>query len=308
MYDNSISVTAIQFKEAQSRAACVKISAGDDGYETGVRLAEKLSGDELKLVFVLSDGVKVNGSRLISGMRSILGDAIPLTGGLAGDGPRFETTKVGLNEKPESGNIVGIGLYGEGLTIGHGNNGGWEVFGPERRITRSQGNILYELDGKPALELYKRYLGEDADGLPDNALLFPLQVYEAGHRENALVRTIVGIDEDAQTMIFAGDVPNGYCAQLMRGNIDRLVEGAGDAARATAPCKEQNVALLVSCIGRKLLLGQRAAEEVEAVSEILGQQSTITGFYSYGEISPHAASGMCELHNQTMTVTVIDER
>jgi hypothetical protein len=308
VFDSSISATAIEFEHSRVKAASVHLDPQDDGYAAGSKIARELETEDLRLVFVLSNGIRVNGSRLISSMREIFNESIPLTGGLAGDGPRFQTTRVGLNGMPEASNVLAIGFYGEALTIGHGCEGGWDVFGPERRITAAKGNILYELDGKPALDLYKRYLGEDAQGLPGNALLFPLRVYQAGQKDHSIVRTIVGIDEQAKAMIFAGDMPNGHCAQLMRGNIDRLVEGAGDAARATQPCAGENVALLVSCIGRKLLLGQRATEEVEAVSQILGNGAAITGFYSYGEISPHAVSGLCELHNQTMTVTVIGER
>jgi len=201
-----------------------------------------------------------------------------------------------------------VGFYGDAIQVGHGSAGGWDVFGPKRRITRSKGNVLYELDGEPALDLYKRYLGEDAKGLPGSALLFPLKVFPSSNPDEALTRTIVAVDEECRAMTFAGDVPEGYSAQLMRGNFDRLVEGAADAAhQAATNMSGDRVAVLVSCIGRKLLLGQRICEEVEAVQDVFGERAMLTGFYSYGEVSPHAATHCAELHNQTMTITVFGE-
>jgi hypothetical protein len=233
---------------------------------------------------------------------------VVLVGGLAGDGPNFGTTYVGLNSQPAPGKAAAVGFYGDTLNVGHGSAGGWDVFGPERRITRAKANVLYELDGKPALDLYKRYLGPDADQLPGSALLFPLRIYPADKPEQAIVRTVVGIDEKARTMTFAGDMPEGYCAQLMRGNFDRLIQGAAHAAeQAQGKAEGERVAILVSCIGRKLLLGQRTREEVEAVQSVLGGATHLTGFYSYGEVSPHAVTGSDELHNQTMTITTLSE-
>jgi len=113
-------------------------------------------------------------------------------------------------------------------------------------------------------------------------------------------------------MTFAGDIPQGWTAQLMRGNMDRLAAGAADAARQARSGldgndSDQRFSILVSCIGRRLLMGQRAVEEVEAAGAELGPETLRLGFYSYGEISPHARSGQCELHNQTMTVTTLAE-
>ena len=243
-------------------------------------------------------------------MRSALPANVVITGGLAGDGPRFGSTCVGSDGEPEAGLVAAVGFCGDSIQVGHGSVGGWETFGPERLVTRADGNVLYELDGQPALTLYKKYLGPEADALPGSALLFPLSIRRQGDTQFDLVRTIVGIDEKAQSMTFAGDVPQGAIAQLMRGSFDRLIEGAGQAATESMlePSSGDTLAVLVSCIGRKLLMGQRIADEVEAVADALGTRCTQVGFYSYGEISPHHASGVCDLHNQTMTVTTFSER
>jgi hypothetical protein len=278
-------------------------------FDAGKTIGKRLAAPDLKTIFILSDGTRVNGSELIRGVRAHAGNKVVITGGLAGDGPRFGTTYVGLNDTPAPGRVAAVGFYGDAIAVGHGSAGGWDVFGPERQITRSKGNVLYELNGKPALDLYKHYLGEDAERLPGSALLFPLKVFPPDRPNEALTRTIVAIDEKERAMTFAGDMPQGYSAQLMRGNFDRLVEGAADAAhQAALTLPGDRVAVLVSCIGRKLLLGQRICEEVEAVKDVFGDGTALTGFYSYGEVSPHAATDCAELHNQTMTITMFGER
>lgn len=257
-------------------------------------------------------GLNVNGSELVRGLIDVVGNKVSVTGGLAGDGSQFEETLVGANCAPRSHTIAAIGFYGSAIRIGHGSAGGWDAFGPWRHITRSQGNVLFELDGEPALDLYERYLGDEAEGLPSSGLLFPLQIQHPDLAHNRTVRTILGIDRVARSLTFAGDMPQGWAAQLMCGNFKRLAEGAAEASRQArlglADSKDcTGVALLISCIGRRLLMGQRTQEEVDAASTELGSRLAQIGFYSYGEISPNSASGVCELHNQTMTVTTITE-
>jgi hypothetical protein len=202
-----------------------------------------------------------------------------------------------------------VGFYGDRLRVGYGSLGGWDAFGPERLVTRAEGNVLYELDGRSALQLYKEYLGKHAAGLPATGLLFPLSVRTAD-QETAVVRTILAVDEDAESMTFAGDIPSGSYARLMKANFNRLLDGAEGAAttcRDALPGSDPTLAILISCVGRKLVLKQRVEDEVEAVREVLGDGPALTGFYSYGEISPFTPGAKCELHNQTMTITTISE-
>ncbi len=306
VYDGTVVVAAIGFARARVDLRAVAIEDCATSLEVGRRLGDGLPPQGLRGVFVLSDGTRVNGSDLVRGLKEVLPDGAILTGGLAGDGDAFRSTLVGADGVPAAGMVCAIGFYGDDLNIRHGSFGGWDAFGPERHVTRSSGNVLYELDGEPALDLYKRYLGDEAANLPGSALLFPLRVRsdEAG---SEVVRTVIGVDEERRGMIFAGDVPEGAVAQLMRGNFEHLVEGAGKAARQAATAERDGLAILVSCIGRKLLMGQRVAEEVEAAGEVFGAAFPAIGFYSYGEISPHDFTGSCELHNQTMTITVLGE-
>ena len=304
--DGSVSAIAIDFDAVAVRGATFAVESPAASFDAGCALAESLASEGLRAVFVLSDGTKVNGTDLVRGLRSKLGDDVVVTGGLAGDGAAFGATRVGLDEAPLTGRIAAIGLYGSGLVIGCGSAGGWVPFGPERLVTKSNGNVLLELDNKPALDLYTKYLGEEAARLPSSALLFPL-VIRRDDGSAPIVRTIVGVDDDAHTMTFAGDVPEGAIAQLMRASHDELVDGAAEAASTARSDASNSFAVLVSCIGRKLLMGQSTADEVEAVANVLGAACPTIGFYSYGEIAP-SCGGFSDLHNQTMTITTFSEK
>jgi hypothetical protein len=311
--DDEIAAVAISFEATPIRIATGETSDLAHSRACGEAIGRVLADEDLAGIFILSDGLHVNGSELVRGVAAVVGSSVPLTGGLAGDGPRFESTVVGADAPPRGNMVAAVGFYGPAIRIAHGSAGSWDQFGPRRKITRSKGNVLYELDGEPALDLYERYLGEeDAKGLPSAALLFPLLVYEPSRPDDDIVRTILAIDRDDRSMTFAGDIPEGWVAQLMRGNFDRLAEGAAKAAsqtRAKSPSKHDGdeVAILVSCIGRRLLMGQNTLDEIEAAAAELGTAVKQIGFYSYGEISPHAASGVCQLHNQTMTITTLSE-
>ncbi len=307
--DDSLTATAIRLEHGEIKLASVEVGESGDSFHAGQSLAQALPAQGLVHVIVLSDGLKVNGTELARGLRDNLPHNVTVTGGLAGDGTRFQHTLVCADGKPGEGIIAALGFYGERLKVGYGSLGGWDSFGPERLITRSKGNILYELDGHSALELYKEYLGQHDAG-PAEALLFPLAL-RSGDEGYGLVRSVAAVNEDDQSMTFFGDMPEGSYARLMKANFDRLVDGAAGAAHAgfeTLGSIEPELAILVSCVGRKLVLKQRIEEEVESVREVLGENTVLTGFYSYGEICPHGAITKCELHNQTMTITTFSER
>jgi hypothetical protein len=307
--DGSIVLTAIRFDATRIGVALQKISQLTDSRSAGAALSQELLRADLRHILVLSDGLNVNGSDLVQGLREALPQHVNVTGGLAGDGADFRETVVLANAPAASGQIVAVGFYSDHLKVGYGSLGGWDAFGPERRITKASGNVLHELDNDSALSLYKTYLGPHADNLPASALLFPLALRLAD-ADTTVVRTILAVDEHQNSMTFAGDMPEGCYVQLMKANFNRLVDGAIGAAeinRAQLDDRPAELAILISCIGRKLVLKQRIEEETEGVADILGKQAVLAGFYSYGEIAPHGALTRCELHNQTMTVTTFSE-
>lgn len=306
--DNTVSIIAMSFDNTPLEVAKECVTDHADSSALGKSLASKLPADGLRHVFLLSDGQSVNGSALVRGLEEVLGTKVSITGGLAGDGDRFEKTLVGLDCAPEPGIVAAVGFYGDSICVGYGSQGGWDAFGPVRSVTRSEDNVLYELDGKQALELYKNYLGDQAEGLPSTGLLFPLAVKEPGS-DTPVVRTILAVDETEGSLTFAGEIPEGSHAQLMRANFDRLVEGAqGAAVDTNNALQDADVLLCISCVGRRLVLGQKTEEEIEEVRATVGKKPVIGGFYSYGEISPLVQESRCGLHNQTMTITALSER
>ena len=308
--DDTVIATAVLFEHSKVISHSANIQNADDSYNAGNKLIKEFEPTGLRHVFVLSDGLNVNGSELVRGMRDALPEGVSVTGGLAGDGTAFsETLVINNNSSPQSKIISAIGLYGDKLQIGYGSFGGWDSFGIDRIVTKSKNNVLFELDGKPALELYKSFLGDQAQYLPSSGLLFPLSM-RTEQDSKPVVRTILAVDEKDQSMSFAGDLPEGSSVRLMKANTDRLIDGAvtaADTSQEFLANSKPELAILISCVGRKLVLKQLVEEEVEGVSDRLGGNTAITGFYSYGEISPFSKDAKCELHNQTMTITTLTE-
>ena len=307
--DDTIVATAMSFESSRVRSAHVKLANHPSSTAAGSALIESLPQEGLRHVVVLSDGSVVNGSDLVVGLRQAIPPGVQVTGGLAGDAQRFERTLVVHGNRAVAGQVIAVGLYGDDLRIGYGSLGGWDPFGPERLITRSEGNVLFELDGHSALDLYRKYLGPYAKDLPTSSFLFPLGL-RGEDGEEGIVRTVLTIDEEKGAMIFAGDMPQGQYARLMKANFDRLIAGAELAATNSTEGmggSPATFALLISCVGRRVVLKQRVEEELEGVRRVLGNNVALAGFYSYGEISPFSADTSCRLHNQTMTITTLAE-
>lgn len=307
--DDSLVATALRFEQTNLRGICIKPQSGVSDFQVGELLARELDKTDLVHVFVLSRGLNVNGSHLVAGLTRHLPSQITVTGGLSGDGDRFQETLIVWEGQVVTESIAVLGFYSRRLRVGCGSFGGWDTFGPQRLITRSAGNVLYELDGRSALSVYKAYLGEQAQGLPATGLLFPLCLLTPDS-PNPIVRTILAVDEVEQSITFAGDIPQGMRTRFMRADFDRLIGGAVSAAKTSSRTLRTvpELAILISCVGRKLVLKQRIGEEVRGVRAIMGNQAVLTGFYSYGEISPFLPGAICKLHNQTMTITTFSEK
>ena len=309
VHEESITITAIEFEKSHFLIKTSNVLNSDlDSYKTGNDLIKQFPEEGLKHVFVVSEGSFINGSQLTKGMRESTENNLLITGGLCGDDTRFEKTLASYNESPKEGEIVAIGFYGDSLEISFSIHGGWTPFGPERIVTKSEDNTLYELDGQPALDLYKSYLGDKAKDLPGAALLYPLNV-KSENEKQSIVRSILSIDEEKNAVILAGDIPSNSKVQLMMTNVDNIANASERAARQALELRESQpeMAFLVSCIGRKLVLDQRVEEEIEEVIAVLGNDASICGFYSYGEIAPFHGEMACQLHNQTMTITLMSE-
>jgi hypothetical protein len=311
--DNATAVvTALHFDHVQIKVVSTELPNMEVSQEAGAALGAALTNWQPRAVLVFGQGVNINGSAMIDGMVQQLGNTVPIAGGLAGDDAAFQCTYTLCNQGVSTTRLVALGLKGEKLNFAYGSFGGWKPFGPVRKVTRCVNNVLYELDGAPALEVYKRYLGEHAKDLPGSGLLFPFEMLSDARESSGLIRTILAVDEAQGSLTLAGAItPDGYL-RLMHAQTDGLVDGAETAAQATLSQFKHlpaapGLALLVSCIGRKLVMGGRVDEETEVVHDTLGAQTLITGFYSNGEISPGQGVLNCQLHNQTMTISYVSE-
>ena len=313
VFDDSIQITAIQWEKTIQRVAQTKMSGMQSSFEAAASLAKQLKSDGLRTVLVFSDGLNVNGSELLKGFQSVLGD-IPIVGGLAGDGGAFVKTLQLFNDTVSDNQVIAVGLYGDALITSSGALGGWKPYGPPRKVTKSEKNVVLELDGKPALPLYRMYIGEAfARGLPGTGLKFPLAVIEEGKRDVEKIRTLLAIDSTNNSLTFAGNVEEGETVRLCQTNHDRLVEGAGGAANlvidglSANKTNQPGLAVCVSCVGRKGVMAEQVVDEVKLVQQILGPQTSVTGFYSYGELAPRPNTTDSVLHNQTMTIGYLSE-
>jgi len=305
LVDQAVLATAVVFEHGRVRLVWRDLEPGQTEYDVGKDLMHELAAADLRHAFVLSDGLQVNGSTLADGLNQA---GISVTGGLAGDGDRFVRTGVMADGPTRSGRIAALGFYGD-VAVRSGCFAGWQEFGAVRQVTESRGNVVYQIDGEPALALYKRYLGELADELPYSGLRFPLSI-QADEQDTPLIRTLLAVDEQANSLTFAGDVPQGYLCKLMQTGLEKLIDSAGMAAAATlveGQAEQQSLCLMVSCVGRRLVMGQLTEDELDIVQETLGDHATLAGFYSYGELAPFVGLMQCELHNQTMTLTTIYE-
>jgi len=305
--EKDIVATAIEFEKTKIKSCEIDIISNTNIDDLGRKIKDELASEDLKSILILSEGSFVNGTELINELIIQTNKQIPIFGGLAGDEYAFEKTIVGLNIDATAGKIVAIGFYGDHIHFGFGSEGGWGDFGPEREVTKSDKNVLYKIGDRFALDLYKEYLGKYAEELPGSSLYFPLSMRENGTTAS-VVRTILSIDEEKKSMTFAGNIPEGSSVRLMKGNIDKLIDASAIAAsRTNANSSQKQLALLVSCVGRRIVLGDRVEEELEVVKDIFGDQTILCGFYSYGEISPTLENVACELHNQTMTIATLFE-
>jgi len=310
MIEDSLVVSVLKFETTQITLATQEIKKVADSFNIGKNLADKLNKKDLKSIFNLSDGLNINGSQLTNGFNSVIDSDTVVSGGLASDNSDFLSTWVIVNGEATTNYVSAIGLYGDNIRVGYGSHAGWDILGIQKKITKSTDNVVYTIDNKPILDIYKNYLGEKAKDLPASGLLFPLGICPNDAKEDIIVRTVLGIDEERKSITFAGDIPEGTTVCLMKSNNDKLISAALNAGKEINLQDYNNEAIIsiaISCIGRKLVLKQRVEEELEATLENLPKNTLQVGFYSYGEISPTGLKS-CDLHNQTMTITTIWEK
>ncbi len=308
VFDDSVHITAMQWERSQLRFIAKPVNSMEQSHALGAQIANELLAPDLKGLFVLSDGLNVNGSELVEGLQEVLPN-VPITGGLAGDAAQFSKTLLLNNDKIQDRIVIAVGIYGKDAIVTSGALGGWKPYGPPRRITRAVKNVVYEMDNKPALPLYKMYIGYYANQLPASGLNFPFAIMD--DKNVNVIRTLLAINEKENSLTFAGNIAEGSMVRFLKSDHDQLVVGASEAARQillkNVNINDKALAICVSCVGRKLVMEDQVSDEVFAVQRLLGMQTGITGFYSNGEICSGEDDSHSLLHNQTMTIAYLSE-
>lgn len=306
--EQSLIVSGVRFNNPNVKTFSAPLHGITDSFAAGARLGMRLVAPDLSGVFILGQGVGASGNRLVQGLRSKISQKVIVTGGLAATNEDFQKTYILANEVVAPDVLAAFGLYGKNLKLAYGAVGGWEPFAPIRTVTKAEGSTLFELDGEPALEVYKKYLGESARDLPQSALHFPFAIVRNADDRLGIVRSVIDVNEAEGSLILAADIWPQALVRLMHTQAQGLVHGAEQAARKAVQTASDSdaFAILISDVGRKKLMGAEAPNEIAAVKGIL-KQSSLTGFYSRGEISPQNSGGDCQLHNQTLTIARISE-
>lgn len=308
IFDDSVSeykaiASAVSFDSGYVKVNTA-IMSEENLIEDASHLVDVFDKEDLKHIFVLGQPLGFDNSSLVKGLN--LHKTCTISGAIAADENMFEDCYVFANESQEDNVAVAIGFYGKSLSVSIGCKAGWEEFGAQRIVTKAKDHTIYEIDNKPALELYKRYLGEYIDDLPASGLLFPLSI--GNNKKNEVIRVMTGINDDG-SLNFAAGVEEGASVRLMKTNVENLIDGASLVANTIeAQNNKRSLSLTISCGGRLSVLKQLAGEEIEAVHDILGDKSKVVGMYSHGEIAPFSDDLLdCQLHNQTMTITTLYE-
>jgi hypothetical protein len=311
IFDDSVVVTAVLFEYSYVRSTSVLLDKklNYDLNSISLKLLSSIPYKDLVHIFVLADGILINGSDLVAGLKKSMPNGVSLSGGLSGDGYRFQEAPVIANDIASNNSITLVGLYGKRLKVKTSSRAGWQEYGLERYVTKAEGNVLYELDNESVLTLYEKYLGGSFLNVPASSIQYPISL-KSDDEKNWMTRTIIGINKEEKSLTFAGDIPLGYKARLMRTNTDLLVESAAAAAVEIIKKRDAfypDLAILVSCFGRRGVMVDDAYRELSAIKETFGDQCSLTGFYSYGEIGSFDGELESKLHNQTMTITAFTE-
>lgn len=305
--DDTISLTAIRFDNTPFKTISLNIEDYSNAETAGQYIAQSLTHSDITNILVFADGHLVDGHKLVIGLENSLPDPVVISGGLAGDGNKFQKTLLGLNEQPCAGKIIAVGFYGKHLTVSHGRMDGWEEFGNEIQITKSNKNTLIELNNEPALKIYNQFLNTHLPSSEGQSLLFPVSI-KSNDKQPSVFRKIKSINEDEKSITFDGVVPEGSYIKMMRANFESLIHGATAAAKnSTKNLSKPDLAIVISNVGRKIILSKRIEEEVEIIREVLGESTAITGFYSYGDISFVKGDAKSAFNNQSMTITTMRE-
>ncbi len=265
--------------------------ANKDARKTGQDVAQmtldkRANEKQPAIFFLFGDGVKANGAELVRGAQLVLGEEFHIVGGLAGDGFRFQETYQYYDNQVITDGAVGLLISGD-VQVATGVQHGWTFIGRGRKVTKAVGNVVYELDGESVFKIYEDYLGERANELPGVAFEFPFGVIDENNHH--YLRCPVGVDREAGTVTFAGEVPVGATIKMTTGTTIEAINAAREASESALSKLGTNTTpaaiFIFDCCARKKVLGRRIQHEINAIQGILGGNVPLIGFYTYGEIA-----------------------
>ncbi len=319
IFKNALGIMLLSLpKYIHHYAASVKdigrIGAGQAGDSLGEKLLNGFTGSHRNLGIILSDGMIKEESVFIQGIQERLGSSFPLIGGSASDNLSFSKTYTYFNQEITNDSACGIILGGK-MSFGWGTKHGWKPLGKPRQVTRSQANIVYEIDGEPAAKIYQDYLAVDIEqlknGLRRISIFYPIGIRLSGEKEY-LLRNVHSINEEG-ALAFQGNVPQDSQIRLMIGTKESCLAAAAEAleeVKSRVSGKKINFALIFDSVSRYILMGRNAKDELEVIKNSLGQDTPFFGLYTLGEQAPLGADnyfGRTYFHNQTITVLGIGE-
>lgn len=296
----------------------ITVSKDNDPYmcaqELGRQLLSAVKGYRREICLLFSDGLSPNASSHIKGLQNILGWSFPFIGGGSSDNLKFRQTYQYCNQEVLSKSIVAAIFTGK-LNYGIGVRHGWKPLGKVRTITDSSANVIRKIDGKDAGHLYEYYFGKTLAELRKEIayinILYPIGIHLPGESEYIL-RNVIAINDDG-SIVTQGDVPAGSTVRLMIGTKESAIEAARQAAtqvKAALRQKKIDFAIIVSSVSRACLLGRNADAEIKTIREVLGKDTPLAGFYSYGEYAPLGSTslyGQTYLHNQSVSILGVSE-
>jgi hypothetical protein len=316
------SVTLMLLASPRMRAkAHVIPNLSEDSERAGIELAKALHDDEARVLMLLPDGLTGNGSAIIRGAQEILGRQFVIAGGTAGDRGRFVKTFQCADGKAHTDALIGLMLYSPTpLELGYGVMSGWRPIGIAKEVTHAEANTVYEIEGETALDMYSRFLGDKASQLPGIGVEYPFalvdrygEVDTKGIREGEsyfLMRAPMVVDREKGAVTFAAEIPQGSRIKMTRGKSDEVISASREAASRSLEGLggPPDAVFFFSCMARKVVLGRRTNLEITAAQEVLGENTPMIGFYTYGEIANCGETfPMCRFHNETATFLAIRE-
>jgi hypothetical protein len=300
------SVTLLGCRSASCKAQAASLPAdGRSPRELGRALGAQLAPFSPRLLLLFPDVLTVNATQLLRGVQEVFGSEFPIIGGAPADSGAFQRTHLLCGRTLQTSGVVALALRGP-LHISTAARSGYLPISIARTATRVEaGNVLLELDGRPALDVYREFLGPRAGEMPAVSVEFPLGIVQEGREAApALTSAIFKVDEARRALILGGDIPAGGQLRILSAARTEVLAGAKAATElACRGLPNPDVALLFNCMSRKVSLGPRYKDEYAGALSLLPAELPKVGFYTFGELSP--MHGVTEHHESTYTLALL---